>query len=61
MLPSRTLPTALRGSAFWLAILLPAGYGPLLALGIEETTGYVFAGLVGLNLVCLLLGHDYSP
>lgn len=50
-----------RRLAFWLAIVIPAGYGPLLVAGLDGRTGLVLAGLACLNLVCLLVGHDYAP
>lgn len=50
-----------RRLAFWLAIVLPAAYGPLFVTGLDDRTGAVLAGLACLNLLCLVVGHDYSP
>jgi hypothetical protein len=58
------LDDALRGTlsalAFWLAIVLPALYLPLLVAGIQSTDGLVtFLGLLGLHLVALVGGRRY--
>lgn len=49
--------TPLEVVGFWLAIVLPFLYVPLLVSGISLIT---FAGLVVLNLVALLAGHTHK-
>ena len=51
----------LRRLAFWLAIVLPVAYLPLLAAGIGGRSGLLLAALLAVNLCCLLLGHEYAP
>lgn len=48
--------------AFWLAILLPASYPPVL-VAIQEAvlSPMVFLGVVGLNALMLVLGHSHEP
>ena len=49
----------LRFLAFWTAVALPFLYLPLLAGGLDGQQFPVFAGLLLLNLVALVLGHEY--
>jgi hypothetical protein len=51
---------ALRATAFWLAVVLPAVYLPLLAL---ETTWSVslLAVLLGVHILTVPAGFDYGP
>ncbi len=51
----------LRGLSFWLAIGLPASYLPVLAITPEGHTGTVLMGLIAVNFVCLLVGHEHTP
>ena len=44
--------------AFWTAVILPFIYLPLLFGGLEGNAT-LFGGLLALNAVALLLGHDY--
>ena len=44
--------------AFWTAVVLPFLYLPLLFGGLEGDVT-LFGGLLVLNAVALLLGHDY--
>ena len=44
--------------AFWAAILLPFIYLPLLYGGLDGEL-WTFVGLLMLNVVTLVLGHDY--
>ena len=49
-----------RALAFWLAVVLPFAYLPLLAGGIgTEADLFTFAGLVAANAVALLVGHGH--
>lgn len=50
---------AVRRLAFWASIVLPVAYLPVLAVGYQQLP--VLAGLVALNVACLVFGHDYSP
>ncbi|WP_152040934.1 hypothetical protein [Salinigranum salinum] len=56
-----TLATAtVRTLAFWLAVVLPLAYLPLLAGGITGGELVPFVALLAANVVALLLGHDYA-
>ena len=49
-----------RALAFWLAVVLPFAYLPLLVGGIgTEADLLTFAGLVAANAIALLAGHDH--
>jgi ABC-type Fe3+-siderophore transport system permease subunit len=49
-----------RAAAFWLAVVLPFAYLPLLAGGFGgESELLTFVGLVAANAVALLVGHDH--
>lgn len=54
----RVAASGLRRAAFWAAVALPLAYLPLLTLdgGVRAV-----AALVAVNVVCLFVGHDYSP
>jgi len=57
----RTLLAPVRGFAFWLAIVLPFLYVPLLVAGLESSaTRTVFGVLVLANAIALLVGHSYA-
>lgn len=45
--------------AFWASVVLPVAYLPMLAVGYQHLPA--LAGLVALNVACLVFGHDYSP
>lgn len=46
--------------AFWLGVLLPLVHIPLAATGLETTTELLqFAGLLGLNVLTLVVGHGH--
>lgn len=51
----------IEAAAFWMAIVLPFLYLPLLFYGLE-TTGQLLAffGLLGLNIVAIVLGNRYN-
>ena len=46
--------------AFWLAVVLPLAYLPLLADGITGGELIPFTALLAANVVALTLGHDYG-
>lgn len=57
----RWFTTPIRVVSFWTAVVLPLLYIPLIAAGLDsssEITG--LAVLLVLNLIALLLGHDYN-
>ena len=54
------LTQPIRWLGFWAAIVLPAVYLPVLAIGIGAHTGAVFLGLLGCQLLALLAGHQYK-
>lgn len=58
-LRSRRPIEAIQCLAFWASVVLPVAYLPVLAVGYQQLL--VLAGLVALNVVCLVFGHDYSP
>ncbi|MGQ4555078.1 hypothetical protein [Halobellus sp. GM3] len=51
----------LKAASFWAAIVLPFTYLPLLAGGLTGGEALLFAGLVALNALAFVLGHDYDP
>jgi hypothetical protein len=54
------LTTPIEAMSFWLAVLLPVLYLPLLLLDFPTRWGFTtFLALVGLHLVALSLGHAY--
>lgn len=56
----QTLAWVMRAIAFWLAIALPFLYLPLLVDGFGgRAEMFAFVGLVVLNLVALVVGHEY--
>ncbi len=60
-LPGEILVNGLRRVAFWTAVVLPLAYLPLLSSPVDDTELLIFVALVAINVVCLLVGHDYSP
>lgn len=65
---ARTAAETLRGVAhrlriasFWVAILLPAVYVPLLTGGLGGRETLVFATLVAVNAGAFVAGHGYDP
>lgn len=56
----RLVVSPVRRIAFWIAIVLPFTYLPLLATGIETTqTLLAFLVLVSLNVCALIVGHSH--
>lgn len=56
----RLLVWGSRAVAFWTAILLPFLYVPLLVGGLTGQELLVFGGLLVVNVVALVAGHDYA-
>jgi len=50
----------IRRVSFWSAILLPLVYLPLLSGGLGSQTGNIVIGLLALNLIALLVGHNHT-
>lgn len=53
------LRAATRAAAFWLAVLLPLSYGPIIWGGITGIEGSWLAGLLLLNVAALVVGHGH--
>jgi hypothetical protein len=47
--------------AFWAAVVLPLAYVPLLSSSVDDRQLLAVGALVAIHVVCLLVGHDYSP
>jgi len=56
----RSLTRPLQFVAFWLAIVTPLAYPPLLLGGLDSQTFLVFVGVVALNVFGLLAGRGYG-
>ena len=57
----RTLLWTVRGLAFWIAVVLPFIYIPLLVVGIDSVQMLVaFVALVAVNVCALLVGQSYD-
>ncbi|WP_253739006.1 hypothetical protein [Halohasta salina] len=54
------LRATVRGMSFWAAILLPLVYLPLLSGGLGSQTGFIFLGLLAVNLIALFVGHNHT-
>lgn len=47
-------------AGFWIGTLLPVAYLPVFLAGIDSAYGLsVFLGLVTVNVVALVVGHEY--
>jgi hypothetical protein len=56
----QSLPGPVRVVSFWIATLLPLVYLPLLALGVPGQRPFTFAGLLALNGLTFVAGHEYK-
>lgn len=54
-----TLAAGIQFVGFWLAVILPFAYLPLLYADLAWA-GSGFFGLLAVNLLALLVGHDYN-
>lgn len=52
--------TTVRAVAFWAAVLLPFVALVALTTSLIGTSLPTIAGLVGVNALCAVVGHDYS-
>lgn len=51
----------IEGIAFWVAVVLPALYVPTLSLyGTERIPVWALAGIVGIHVVALVVGHRHN-
>jgi hypothetical protein len=50
---------AVRAVAFWLAVVLPVAYLPLVADGVAGSELVPFVTLLAANVVALTVGHDH--
>jgi uncharacterized RDD family membrane protein YckC len=57
---SSAATTTVRAVAFWVAVVLPLAYLPLLADGVGGGELVPFGVLLAANLVALAVGHDYA-
>lgn len=56
----RTLVSSVRATAFWIAVVLPFLYLPLLVTGLESgATTTAFVVLLVANVFALLVGHSH--
>lgn len=63
-----TLPTRLRrrtgerlrAIAFWAAVLIPFSYLPVLHGIVVDASPRLFVGLLALNVVCAIIGHEHG-
>lgn len=47
-------------AGFWAGALLPFVYLPVFVVGVDSLTEFgLFVGLLALNAVALVIGHDY--
>lgn len=54
------LVVPLRFVGFWASVSMPFLYLPLLAGGLEANELYVFVGLLLLNVLAFIVGHEYN-
>lgn len=53
--------TVVEGVAFWVAVALPVLYGlGLLLVDIDQVPAWLLVGLVGLNVVALVVGNRHQ-
>lgn len=50
----------LRALAFWTAVVLPFLYLPLLLEGLTGQEWIALGGLLAMNVVALVVGHEYA-
>lgn len=56
------LGSTITGAGFWLGTLLPVAYLPVFLTGIDSISRLALLfGLVAVNVLALVVGHDYSP
>lgn len=51
---------AITAAGFWIGTLLPVAYLPVVLAGIDSAARLsVFVGLLAINVVALVVGHEY--
>ena len=51
---------AITAASFWLATLMPLSYPPVFLVGLDSaTTLSLFLGLLSVNVVVIVVGHEY--
>lgn len=55
------LAYGVRATAFWTATLLPIAVLAAIAVGAAGQYPLVLAGLLAVNAVCAVVGHDHAP
>jgi len=56
-----TILSVFQGVAFWASIPLPVVIAGTLATNVVAAQPLLVSGLVVLNIVCAIFGHNYSP
>lgn len=56
-----TIVSVFQGVAFWASIPLPLVIAGTLATNVVAAQPLLVTGLVVLNIVCAVLGHNHSP
>ena len=57
----RLTASTFRAAAFWAAVLIPLTYLPVLHGLVVDASAELFLVLLALNVVCAVIGHEYSP
>lgn len=57
----KAIVSVFQGVAFWASIPLPIVIAGTLATDVVAAQPLLVSGLVVLNIVCAVLGHNYSP
>jgi hypothetical protein len=57
---ARFAATTVQAVAFWLAVVLPLAYLPLVAGGVTAGELVPFVALLAVNVVALMVGHDHT-
>lgn len=56
------LVSVVESIAFWIAVIIPFTYLPVLAMdSLVPMKSVVFISLIGTNIIALLVGHNYNP
>ncbi len=61
-LQASRLIAAVESIAFWIAVIIPFTYLPILAMdAFLPMKPLIFISLFGTNIIALLAGHNYNP
>jgi hypothetical protein len=59
--PLRWAVSIVRGVAFWVAVIIPVAYLPILVTGLSTLAEVsILAHLFGINALALVLGHGHA-